>query len=372
MPGKIVQPTVEATGARRARRRAARKAARAERSWLREVKGLLALGLAGIGFVALYAFDPMPRPPDQASPVGPVGFWLGWVSFWSVGYAGYLFPLLLAVHGAGAFVRARWARGWPGVVGLGVLLVSLTGILARAGDSLGDGRIHKGGTLGWAVAEALGRSVGTVGGWIVLLVAVPVGLLLITRGSIGSTSRGVGAWLARARPFRTPAAAAQSGAAAQAAALLATIPPQAEEPVAPPPFVVKEQPRPKSSLVEKGLAWQETFDFGSGGARSFQLPPVGLLAVAPASERARTREELEANATTLKRKLQDFGADGHIVQASPGPVITSYEFEPAAGVKVSQVVNLSDDLALAMKAAAVRIIGPIPGRGTVAVEVPNP
>ena len=64
--------------------------------------------------------------------------------------------------------------------------------------------------------------------------------------------------------------------------------------------------------------------------------------------------------------------DGHIVQASPGPVITSYEFEPAAGVKVSQVVNLSDDLALAMKAAAVRIIGPIPGRGTVAVEVPNP
>ena len=97
-----------------------------------------------------------------------------------------------------------------------------------------------------------------------------------------------------------------------------------------------------------------------------------MLAPAPASELKRTREELEANAATLKRKLQDFGVDGHIVQASPGPVITSYEFEPAAGVKVSQVVNLSDDLALAMKAAAVRIIGPIPGRGTVAVEVPNP
>ena len=53
-------------------------------------------------------------------------------------------------------------------------------------------------------------------------------------------------------------------------------------------------------------------------------------------------------------------------------MITSYEFEPAAGVKVSQVVNLSDDLALAMKVASVRIVGPIPGRGTVAVEVPNP
>ena len=135
---------------------------------------------------------------------------------------------------------------------------------------------------------------------------------------------------------------------------------------------MKEPANLKSTLVDKGLAWQETFDFGKGGAQAFQLPAVGLLAPPPASELKRTREELEANAATLKRKLQDFGVDGHIVQASPGPVITSYEFEPAAGVKVSQVVNLSDDLALAMKAAAVRIIGPIPGRGTVAVEVPNP
>jgi S-DNA-T family DNA segregation ATPase FtsK/SpoIIIE len=140
----------------------------------------------------------------------------------------------------------------------------------------------------------------------------------------------------------------------------------------PPPLVVKEPSKPRSSLAEKGLAWQETFDFGRGGAQSFQLPPVGLLTVLLATERARTREELEANAAILKRKLQDFDVDGHIVQVSPGPVITAYEFEPAAGVKVSQVVNLTDDLALAMKAASVRIVGPIPGRGTVAIEVPNP
>ena len=140
----------------------------------------------------------------------------------------------------------------------------------------------------------------------------------------------------------------------------------------PPRLVVKEPPKAKSSLSDKGLAWQETFDFGKGGAESFKLPAVGLLAAPPASSLQRTREELETNAQTLKKKLHDFGVDGHIVQASPGPVITSYEFEPASGVKVSQVVNLADDLALAMKVAAVRIIGPIPGRGTVAVEVPNP
>src|SRR5262249_60947812 len=55
-----------------------------------------------------------------------------------------------------------------------------------------------------------------------------------------------------------------------------------------------------------------------------------------------------------------------------GPILIGYEFEPAAGVKVNQVVNLADDLALAMKAGAVRVFGPVPGRGTVAIEVPNP
>ena len=350
------------------RRRDARRALKAERSWLREVKGLLALGVAGIGFAALYAFDPLRRFTDQASPVGPVGLWLGWASFASVGYAGFLFPGLLAIYGLGAFFRARWVRGWPGIVGLVVLVLGLTGILARVQDALGPA-LDPGGLVGWAVAEALAGSVGTVGSWIVLGLSLPVGLLLITRGSIGAMSRSAWTRVASAKPDATAAAPRPSETAAASSPAPA---PAREEPAAPPPFVVKEPTKPKSSLIEKGLAWQETFDFGKGGAQAFQLPPVGLLAAPPATERSRTREELEANANTLKRKLQDFGADGHIVQASPGPVITSYEFEPAAGVKVSQVVNLSDDLALAMKAAAVRIVGPIPGRGTVAVEVPNP
>jgi len=137
------------------------------------------------------------------------------------------------------------------------------------------------------------------------------------------------------------------------------------------PPVVVEPSRPRGRLAEQGLAWQETFDFGRGGAEAFQLPPVGLLKVPPASELKRTRVELQDNAETIRRKLQDFEVEGRIVQVSPGPIITSYEFEPAAGIKISQVVNLGDDLALALKSASVRIVGPIPGRGTVAIEVPN-
>jgi S-DNA-T family DNA segregation ATPase FtsK/SpoIIIE len=373
--GKIVDAQAPETGRQTTSGDSRRRRARARRPggdgrWVREVKGILALALAGFGLVALYAFDPTRHPLDQSSPVGPVGLWLGWAAFWAFGYAGYVFPLLLIVYGAGAFVRAPLARGWPGLAGLALLLISVTGILARRSDTLAEIRIHKGGMLGWAVGEALATTVGSVGSWIILLAILPVAALFITQASLGGVSRLLRSRLAAWRSRRD----AEPGTGARSAAdTMRPAPPERpEKPFMPPPLIVKEPPKPKSGLAEKGLAWQETFDFGSGGAKAFQLPAVGLLQAPPASALARTREELEANAATLKKKLADFGVDGHIVQASPGPVITSYEFEPAAGVKVSQVVNLSDDLALAMKAAAVRIIGPIPGRGTVAVEVPNP
>jgi S-DNA-T family DNA segregation ATPase FtsK/SpoIIIE len=356
-----------------ARRRGPRKGKGEPGRWVREAKGILALALAGFGFVALYAYDPTLHPLDQSSPVGPVGGWLGWGSFHAFGYAGYLFPVLFTLYGVSAFVRPRMAHGWQAGAGLAILLVSATGILARASDTLTEFRVHKGGVVGWAVSEALRLSIGTVGTWIVLLALIPLGVLFVTRIPYSVLSRGLRARFGRLRRSegkkgRSPGPASPATPAIAAApAGLAAI-----EPDVPPRLVVKEPPKAKSSLSDKGLAWQETFDFGKGGAEAFKLPAVGLLTAPPASSLQRTREELETNAQTLKKKLHDFGVDGHIVQASPGPVITSYEFEPASGVKVSQVVNLADDLALAMKVAAVRIIGPIPGRGTVAVEVPNP
>ncbi|HEX9749495.1 MAG TPA: DNA translocase FtsK [Methylomirabilota bacterium] len=343
--------------------------------WVREAKGILALALCGFGVVALYAYDPTVHPLDQSSPVGPVGAWLGWGSFHAFGYAGYLFPVLLALYGVSAFVRPRVAHGWQAGAGLLILLVSATGVLARASDTLAEYRLHKGGVVGWAVSEGLVVSIGTAGTWIILLALIPVGVLFVTRIPYSVLSRTLRARFGRLRRPEARKALRGSGAPADLP-LMAAVPPggwpATDQAAAPPPFVVKEQPKVKSGLADKGLAWQETFDFGKGGAEAFKLPAVGLLAPPPASSLQRTREELEGNAQTLKKKLHDFGVDGHIVQASPGPVITSYEFEPAAGVKVSQVVNLADDLALAMKVAAVRIVGPIPGRGTVAVEVPNP
>ena len=343
--------------------------------WLREARGIIAMAVAGFAVVSLAVFDPALHPTEQGTSVGPVGAWLGWALFRSLGYAGFLLPLLVAAWGLSAFTRPR-LRPRLGAAGRhrragarrGGPDAAVGGHVRRpARDTRRDPGDRWLGGLGadqWPVEHARpGRDVAAAAGG---------GAGRRAPGHPGVVRRDRpprdGAPGEAAPPARGPARGPASGARHRGARR-STVEPEAEvEPALP---VVVEPSLPRGRLMEQGLAWQETFDFGKGGAQSFQLPPVGLLKPPPVEELRRTREELQDNAEILRRKLQDFEVDGRIVQVSPGPIITSYEFEPAAGVKVSQVVNLSDDLALALKAASVRIVGPIPGRGTVAIEVPN-
>ena len=104
---------------------------------------------------------------------------------------------------------------------------------------------------------------------------------------------------------------------------------------------------------------------------SYQLPDPALLVSADQKTEPIDANALKASAEVLERKLKDFGVFGRVVEVHPGPVITMFEFEPAAGVKVNKVANLVDDLKLALKATSVRIVAPIPGKGTVGIEIPN-
>jgi S-DNA-T family DNA segregation ATPase FtsK/SpoIIIE len=98
---------------------------------------------------------------------------------------------------------------------------------------------------------------------------------------------------------------------------------------------------------------------------------MDLLDPLPQVTKKISKEDIHAHSELLQRKLMDFGIEGHVTQVYPGPVVTMFEFEPAPGVKVSKIVNLSDDLALAMKAGSVRIVAPLPGKAAVGIEVPN-
>ncbi len=103
-----------------------------------------------------------------------------------------------------------------------------------------------------------------------------------------------------------------------------------------------------------------------------ELPPLDLLSAAGSEQSNGWESEIERQGEVLIETLATFRVEGSIVGRTTGPVVTQYEVAPAPGVKVGRIASLADDLALAMRAQSIRIVAPIPGRGAVGVEVPNP
>ncbi len=130
-----------------------------------------------------------------------------------------------------------------------------------------------------------------------------------------------------------------------------------------PRITMMEHVGPDSTEIPK----QATLDF----IDNYQIPPISLLNNPPTKSRTITEKELKANASLILSKLKDFGVDGEILEIKPGPVITMYEFTPAPGIKINKIVSLADDLAMALKAAPVRVVAPIPGKNAVGIEIPN-
>ncbi|HQP12808.1 MAG TPA: DNA translocase FtsK 4TM domain-containing protein, partial [Candidatus Omnitrophota bacterium] len=103
----------------------------------------------------------------------------------------------------------------------------------------------------------------------------------------------------------------------------------------------------------------------------YTVPSLDLLSSPPQISTTRLQSDLEEGARTLENTLNDFNVSARVADIERGPVITRYELEPAPGVKIQRITTLSDDIALAMRAAAVRIVAPIPGKNRVGIEVPN-
>lgn len=104
---------------------------------------------------------------------------------------------------------------------------------------------------------------------------------------------------------------------------------------------------------------------------TYQLPPISLLDYEGDAPEEVDQTMLRARATRLEEKLETYGVKGKVMAIRPGPVVTTYEYQPAPGVKVSKIANLADDIAMSMEAVRVRIVAPIPGRGVVGIELPN-
>ncbi|OGP62427.1 MAG: cell division protein FtsK [Deltaproteobacteria bacterium RBG_13_49_15] len=133
---------------------------------------------------------------------------------------------------------------------------------------------------------------------------------------------------------------------------------------------VKIKTLPKKPAKEIPVPKQEVFEFMRKES-GFELPPLNLLEDPDSKPVQVDSENLKMQSKLLEKKLFDFGVTGKVVSVTPGPVITTFEYEPAPGIKISKISNLSDDLSLALRAISVRIVAPIPGKPVIGIEIPN-
>lgn len=139
-------------------------------------------------------------------------------------------------------------------------------------------------------------------------------------------------------------------------------------------FSVEEAKPDEKTLTEEELN-QKAKDFGEYDPTldlaSFKMPPIELLKDFGTSQQTVTKEELEANKNKILDTLSNYNIEITSIKATIGPTVTLYEIIPAPGIRISKIKNLEDDIALSLAALGIRIIAPIPGKGTIGIEVPN-
>jgi S-DNA-T family DNA segregation ATPase FtsK/SpoIIIE len=140
--------------------------------------------------------------------------------------------------------------------------------------------------------------------------------------------------------------------------------------------VAKELKAHKNTVIveelEENKKLLDTLEKGKvAKPKNFKLPPLDFLQKPPKTSRSIDENELDDKIKYLIEKLAHFKIDGDVVRTYAGPVVSTFEFKPAANVKVSKILNLQDDLAMALSAETIRIQAPIPGKDVVGIEIPN-
>jgi len=365
-----------------------------------EFAGVALFAAALIWLIALVTYEPTDpvwffttqtgHPP--ANFVGRVGAFLSELSFQLFGYASYLLPMVIAVAGWHYFWCQPPEAAYPKLVGAGLFFGCASAFLSLVLGStdVAGKTFYAGGSIGTWSGGVLSEYFNRTGSIIVLLTLMALSIILATHFSFGQlfarasersrdlSARSLGSlrrWLERRRKERERRTSVARQAKAAAAPVVA--PPtddigRDEEPRAPrvaqprttPPVVARKPPEPALPLPEpppKPAPRKQ-------GA--FTLPPVSLLD-APKTERKIDERELMEAARQLEEKCREFAVEGQVAQIHPGPVVTTFEFKPEAGVKYSKITSLAEDLCLAMEAESV-LIDRIAGKSTVGIQIPNP
>jgi len=230
---------------------------------------------------------------------------------------------------------------------------------------------HAGGVLGYLLGPASQKLLGFAGSGVLWIAALVAGVAMSLRFSWLRVAEAIGTWLDSFREKRAEAIERAEdirlGERAQREREeVVEVEHHLQEEHLP---IVIESPvpeLPKSARVAKERQKPLFTEIADT-----KLPQVDLLDAAPGRQETVAPETLEMTSRLIEKKLKDFGVEVRVVAASPGPVITRYEIEPATGVKGAQIVNLAKDLARSLSLVSIRVVETIPGKTTMALELPN-
>ncbi|MBC8058395.1 MAG: DNA translocase FtsK 4TM domain-containing protein, partial [Rhizobiales bacterium] len=389
-------PNSFAPSAQAARRRESRAAAVPHHpaSWRAQL-GLLVTGVLWLILVLALATH---QPGDAAfstsgtgaptlNKAGALGAWFSDLAYFAFGYSvwwaavvsarawlGVLARVLRSDPAASHAVAAPPRPVWLFWLGLALLLAASSS-LEWTRLYQWEGRVaggHAGGAIGYSLGSLSQQLLGFVGSGVFWIAALVAGIAMALRFSWLRLAESIGAWVESLRQTRALRIEREEDLRVGEQALrerevIVDVEHRLQEDHLP---IVIEAPVvevPKSARVVKERQkplFKELADT--------KLPQVDLLDEAPGRSETVSPETLEMTSRLIEKKLKDFGVEVRVVAASPGPVITRYEIEPATGVKGSQVMNLSKDLARSLSLISIRVVETIPGKTTMALELPNP
>jgi S-DNA-T family DNA segregation ATPase FtsK/SpoIIIE len=387
-----------------------------ENKRINEMIGFVGLSLAILLALSLLSYSPhdasfnvaarAPASGPARNWIGPVGAHIADLLFQFCGFSAFLFPVGMILVAMRWFWSQRLEAPIAKMIGSAMLLASLSAEMVLAHMPEVRGALPSGGLLGTVLAEGLRAAFNPAGAILIATATLFTALFLTTSFSL----RAAGGWLkkpmnpdgvfgklaTRMKDWREeresdrlkkrveeikiagrPAFPQQRISAREAIATEQEDEeiesekdraPFAEARRAPAVIKFHEQERvsPPVPSPKKGSSGPKI----AAGRTPYRLPSPSLLQVAERGEKM-TESELKEYARAIELKCQEFEVNGQVTQINPGPVVTTFEFKPEAGIKYSRITGLGDDLCLALRAESI-LIERIPGKSTVGIEVPNP
>ena len=361
---------------------------------LEESRWLILIVVASFLALALWGYNPDDPGWSHAvyttslhNPAGRSGAWLADLMLYVFGLSAWWWVVLLLVFVWWGYRRLEHQRPtdrrplYIALAGFLVLIVASSGLetlrfyTLKAATPIGPG-----GMIGIELAAFAVRNLGYTGATLALFAMLALGWSIFTGISWISAAEGLGALFEGAllavrgvfERWQDRRIGREVAREREAVVEVEKKRGETHEPI----LIERREPviaaPPLPPKVEKRIDRERQAPLFPEAVSGGMLPPLHLLEPAALHSERVSPETLEYNSRLIERKLADFGVQVTVTAAYPGPVITRYEFEPAIGVKGAQILNLAKDLARSLSLVSVRVVETIPGKSSMALELPNP